>query len=468
MVNEEHLGSPSFIYKNIRIRRMPMSIATESKERPKGISHYFRFTENNTNLKTEIIAGLTTFATMVYIVAVVPGMLAGGGVPKNAALSVTILMTAITTIVMGLYTNRPFVLGPGLGSVAIFSFTLLKDGIPLSIAAGIVFLSGAVFILISFLGIRDFVVKIIPSSVKIAIGAGIGLFIANLGFRQAGIVVANANKNVLNFGDLTSSTVWLAVIGFFLIILFESKKVKGGMIFAIILTTLLGIPMGITKLPHSFVAIPGSIRPMAFKLDILKAINIRYLPFFFAFFIPDFFSTLGTLLGVSAEAGYLDKNGNLPGIEKCFYVDSCATSFGALFSCPVMTTYMESSAGVGAGGRTGLTAIVAAGAFLATFFFSPLFLMIPSAATAPALMYIGTSMLKSTAKIDYSDFNEFFPALLCIVLTLFSFNSGNGIAAAIIVYAFLKLISGKFKEVHWSLYLIALLMIYYFYIVATT
>jgi len=424
---------------------------------------YFHLEDNHTNVKTEVIAGLTTFATMAYIVAVVPAMLAEGGLPRGSTLSVVVLMTVITTTAMALYTNRPFALGPGMGSVAIFSLTLLKGGVPLPVASGIIVLSGLIFMAVSFLGVRDFIVKIIPPSVKIALGAGIGLFISCIGFRQAGIIVADASKNVLSFGNLAQSKVALALIGFLFILFFESRKVKGGIILSIILATIIGIPMGITKIPSSIITIPQSIAPLAFKVDLLGAMKVQYLPFLLAFFIPDFFSTLGTVLGVGALGGFLDEKGNLPGIEKCFHVDSCATTFGGLFSCPVMTTYLESSAGVAAGGRTGLTALVTACAFMVTLFFSPLALMIPSAAAAPALIYIGITMLKSMARIDYDDFTEYFPAFICIVLTIFSFNSGNGVAAALIAYAFLKLVSGRVREVHWSLYIVAFLMVCYFY-----
>ncbi|MGF1734637.1 NCS2 family permease [Photobacterium satsumensis] len=431
------------------------------------IAKWFDFKGNNTNLKTEIIAGLTTFATMAYMVAVVPGMMSKGGIPFESALTVTVLMTVITTIAMALYTNRPFVLGPGLGSVAIFSFTLLGNDVPLSIAAGIVFVSGVLFMLVSFLGVRDFVVRIIPHSVKVSVGVGIGLFIALLGFKQAGVVIADPRKNVLIFGDLASIEVVTAVLGFFMVLFFVSRKIQGGIILAVILTTLLSLPLGITSIPDNFFSMPGSIADMTFQLDVLGALSPAYLPFLLAFFIPDFFSTLGAMLGIGAQAGYLDKDGNLPGIEKNFHVDSSATTFGALFSCPVMTTYVESSAGVESGGRTGFTALVTAGCFCLTLFLAPLAGMIPTAATAPVLMYIGIAMMSSMKKINYDDITEYLPAFVCVVMSVFSFNAGNGIAAAMLVYAFLKLATGRYKEDHWSVYLIASSMIYYFYIISS-
>jgi len=430
------------------------------------IARWFKFQENGTTMRKEIIAGLTTFATMAYIIAVVPGMLSKGGLPFDSALTVTILMTIITTVAMAIYTNRPFVLAPGLGSVAIFSFTLLGNDVPLSIAAGIVFISGFLFMLVSFFGVRDFVVRVIPHSVKVSVGVGIGLFIALLGFKHAGIIVANAKKNVLIFGDLTAMTSLLAIFGFFLILFFTVRKIQGGIILSILITTLISLPLGISHVPDHFFSLPANIDSMFMQLDIMGALNPTYLPFLLAFFIPDFFSTLGTLLGVGGQAGYLDKDGNLPGIEKNFHVDSTATTLGSLFACPVLTTYLESSAGVEAGGRTGFTGIVTAVCFLATLFIAPIAGMIPSVATAPVLIYIGISMMGSIKKVNFDDITEYFPAFVCVVISIFTFNAGNGIAAAMLVYGFLKVATGRYKEDHWSVYVIALFMIYYFYIVA--
>ncbi|WP_120510641.1 NCS2 family permease [Photobacterium salinisoli] len=430
------------------------------------IKDFFKLQENGTDIRTEFIAGFTTFATMAYVVAVVPGMLSKGGIPFASAMTVTVIMTILTTLAMALYTNRPFILAPGLGSVAIFSFTLLGGGVPLPVASGIVFISGVLFMLVSFLGIRNFIVRIIPPSIKVSVGVGIGLFIALLGLKQAGIVVANAKKNVLIFGDLASTDALLAFFGFFLVLFFVARKTRGGIILAVLITTLVGIPLGVTQLPTHMFAMPGGVDDLLFQLDIVGALSPQYLPFLLAFFIPDFFSTLGTLLGVGAQAGYLDKDGNLPGIEKNFHVDSCATTFGSLFSCPVLTTYLESSAGVEAGGRTGLTAVFTAALFVLTLFISPLVTLIPTAATAPVLIYIGFAMMSSMRKVNYDDITQYLPAFVCVAMTIFSFNSGNGIAAAMVVYAFLKLATQRYKEDHWSVYLIAISMIYYFYVVA--
>lgn len=428
------------------------------------IDRFFKLREHDTRLRTEVIAGLTTFATMAYIVAVIPGMLSKAGVPFDAALTVTLLMSMVTTLAMGLYTNRPFVLGPGLGSTAIFSFTLLGGGIPLSVAAGIVFISGVVFMLVSFLGVRDFIVRVIPQSVKVAVGVGIGLFIALLGFKQAGLVVANADKNVLNLGNLNSPVALVTLAGTLLMFALTARRVPGGLILGMAIITLLGLPLGLTDWPGHLFSWPAGVGGMAFELDVMEALKPVYLPFLLAFFIPDFFSTLGTLLGVGGRAGYLDAQGNLPGIDKNFHVDSSTTVLGSVFSCPVLTTYLESAAGVEAGGRTGLTAVIAAVGFGLALFVAPLAAMIPTAATAPVLIVIGLGMMTAMKDVNYTDVTQYLPAFVCVAITLFSFNAGNGIAASLILYAFLKIVMGRWREDHWAIYPIALLMLYYFHV----
>ena len=290
-----------------------------------------------------------------------------------------------------------------------------------------------------------------------------GLFIALLGAKQCGLVVANEAKSALGFGDLTSPTVILALIGFVLIMIAKVRKIPGGMILAILITTLIGIPMGITTVPESIVSLPLSPAPQLFRIDFLGSLKFAYIPFLIALFIPDFFSTFGTVLGVGGMAGYLDENGDLPGIDKCFRVDAVATVAGGLFGIPSMTTYFESSAGVEAGGRTGLTVVGTCIGFVLALFLAPLALMIPSAATAPALISIGVGMLNSMRQVNYSDYTEAFPAFLCIAFTLFGNNIANGICVAIPVYLLLKLISGKVKEINAVLIIVTAVCGLYFY-----
>lgn len=429
----------------------------------------FKLKNNNTNIKTELVAGITTFATMAYVLATIPTMMSNAGFNKGAALTTMILLIVGTSVAMALYTNRPFVLAPGLGSVGVFASTMIVgDGMDVATAAGVIFWSGVLFIIISFVGLRESIVKAIPASIKISIGAGIGLFIALLGFKSAGIIVANAKKNVLGFGDLTSATAILAIIGFILLLIFEVRKIKGGMIISILITTIIGIPMGVTKIPETLFMFPTSISEFAFNIDIFGALNVAYIPFLFAFFVPDFFSTFGTIIGVGAKAGYLDENGNMEGIDKCFHVDAIATTIGGCFCMPCMTTYLESAAGVETGGRTGLTAVGTSIMFCLTLLITPIALMIPAAATAPALMLIGMKMLGSMKNINYDDITEYLPAFISVTLTIFSNNVANGIAAAVISYVILKLASGKavYSKVPKLMYGLSVVLGYYFYTVA--
>lgn len=427
----------------------------------------FALKENGTDVKTELIAGLTTFATMAYTLAIIPKIMHEAGLPTGAVLTAMVLMIFLATMAMGIYTNRPFALAPGLGSVAIFSVTLVQgQKIPWEVASGIVFISGLVFVLVTVFGIRDLIVKIIPKGIKVSISAGVGLFICLLGFRNAKIIVANASKNTLDFGNLINPIVILSVIGFVILLILEARKVRGGVLLAIIFTTLIGIPMGITKLPASIFSLPSSIGDITFKLDILGALDIKYIPYFFAFFIPDFFSSLGTALGVGSKAGFLDEKGNLPEINKVFQVDSVAATLASVCSIPVLVTYLESASGVEAGGRTGLTAITTAILFLLTLVITPIALMIPVAATAPVLILVGMSMLMGMRNIDYTDITEYLPAFLSIALTIFTFNVGNGISAALIAFVILKVASGRGKELQMAHYLLCAVLIYYFYTVA--
>ncbi len=423
----------------------------------------FHLKEYQTSARTEIIAGLTTFIAMAYVLATVPNMLGNAGLDKGAVLTLMILLIIGTSLAMAFVTNRPFALAPGLGSVSIVAGMMANDGVSPEHAAGVIFWSGIIFCVISFLGMREAVVKVIPKSLKAAVTAGVGLFIALLGAKQCGLVVANEAKSALGFGDLTSPTVILALIGFVLIMIAKVRKIPGGMILAILITTLIGIPMGITTVPESIVSLPLSPAPQLFRIDFLGSLKFAYIPFLIALFIPDFFSTFGTVLGVGGMAGYLDENGDLPGIDKCFRVDAVATVAGGLFGIPSMTTYFESSAGVEAGGRTGLTVVGTCIGFALALFLAPLALMIPSAATAPALISIGVGMLNSMRQVNYSDYTEAFPAFLCIAFTLFGNNIANGICVAIPVYLLLKLISGKVKEINAVLIIVTAVCGLYFY-----
>ncbi len=423
----------------------------------------FQLSSYRTNVKGELLAGITTFVTMAYVLATVPNILGNAGLDKHVILTAMVLMIIITSCAMALYTNRPFVLAPGLGSVGIVASMISNEGIPPEIASGVIFWSGMLFVVISFLGLREAVVRVIPVSLKHAVSAGIGLFIALLGAKSCGLIVALEAKNNLAFGDLTSPTVLVCMIGFVIMLIMKIRNVPGGMIITIVLTTLIGIPFGVTKLPESIFSMPAGLGEQFLKVDFLGALNFAYIPFLIALFVPDFFSTFGTVMGVGAKAGYLDKDGNLPGIDKCFQVDAVATSFGALFGIPSMTTYLESSAGVEAGGKTGLTAVFTSLCFAFALFLAPLALIIPSAATAPVLIFIGVNMLGGMKNIDYSDMTEYFPAFLCVTFTIFANNIANGICIALPTYLILKFASGKRKEISPVMYILVAVCLLYFY-----
>lgn len=427
----------------------------------------FHLRELHTDIGTEVIAGLTIFATMGYVLAVVPRMMAETGLPQGAVLTALVLMIFLTTVAMGLYTNRPFVLAPGMGSVAIFSITLVQlQHVSIGIASAIVFLSGVLFILVTLLGVREAIILVIPRGIKISISAGVGMFLAVIGMRNAKLLAANSQKVALSFGDLTQPAVVLAAMTFVILLVLETRKVRGAALISIVAGTVLGIPLGLTHLPQSIFSVPDGIGPVFMQFDLFGALDVKYLPYLFVFFLPDFFSSFGTAIGIGGKAGFLDENGDLPHIDKVFQIDSIAATIGSFFTIPVLITYLESGAGVEAGGRTGLTGITTACAFLLILAVTPIALMIPAAATAPILIYVGVSMMSGMRNLDYNDICEYFPAFLCIAFTAFTFNIANGISAAFIAYVIMKVAAGRMMELNKGHYLLALLLAYYFYAMA--
>ena len=380
----------------------------------------------------------------------------------GAVTVVTAILSAIFSLFMGLYTNLPFALAPAMGSNAFFAFTLVAGGVvSWQTGLGMVFISGVIFLLLSVLGLREVIVKLIPKNVKLAIGAAVGFYIVSLGFKNGGIMQVDGS---ISMGDIKTPAVLLTIMGLCLLVFLMSRKVKGAVFIGIIATTIIGIPMGITQVPETLVSMPPSIEPIFMKLDIMGALKWSFFPLIFTFFVGDFFSTLGTLIGVSAKADLLDEEGNLPNIEKPFLVDSIATIVGALFGSTVVTTYIESASGVEEGGRTGLTAVSTAVCFALAIFITPIVGMIPNQATAPALIIIGLMMLSGLKDIDFSDFTESFPAFATIAFTIFTNSISNGISMGIIAYTFTKLVSGRYKELNWGIYILSIPLILYFLI----
>lgn len=437
------------------------------------VSTMFKIKERNSSVKTEIIAGLTTFMTMAYILVVQPGAICGYGpeagitdpsgvfISKEAIMVTCALISALITLLMGLYANFPFALSTGLGSNFMFGALIASGDCTYGRAMLITLISGVVFVLLSAFGIRDLIVRMIPKNIKVSISTAIGFFIAYIGFKNTGI---GTFTNGISMGDFTTPAVLLAVFGLLLIGILTAYKINGAILIGIVTVTILGIPFGVTILPTQFFKIPdmSAIGNIVFNLDATGFLAPSTLTLMFIVFVGDFFSTLGTVLGVAGKAGMLDENGNLPDIQKPFLVDAIGTCVGSLFGCTTITTYVESSSGVEAGGRTGLTAVTAGVMFFISMFASPLFLMIPNAATGPALIFVGFLMISGITQIDFSDFTEAFGPFVMIMFTAFAGSIAAGISAGILAYVFIKVATGRYKDVPVGMYVLAIPLILYF------
>jgi AGZA family xanthine/uracil permease-like MFS transporter len=432
------------------------------------VDRYFRITERRTTVTTEVIGGATTFVTAAYLMVVIPGLLATAGIDRGAATTAVILMFVLGTLGMAFYAKLPIVVGPGIGGSALVATTLvLTEGVPWQTAMGIAFWAGSSFLFLTLLGIRSIVVGIVPASVKMSLSAAIGLFIAMLGFRNAGLVIANSTINALTLGNVRAPGAIVALIGLALALTFQRRKVPGGLLLAVAISTAIGIPFGITKIPASLMSLPHTLVPVMLQLDFIGALKPAYFPYLFAFFAAEFFSTMGTTLAVGAEAGWLDEKGNMPGINGPFVVDSSAATAGTLLGVPALTALIESTAGVEAGARTGLASVVTAALFLLALLFGPLLLMVPKEATAPALILVGLTMFTNLQKVDLRDFATGLPAVLTVLVTLIANNFGTGIAAGIVSYVFVQVLSGKAREVPVGLYLLTVPLVYFFWIVSS-
>ncbi len=421
---------------------------------------YFQLKKNNTNTRTELVAGLTTFLTMAYILAVNPGILGKTGMDAHAVFTATAVSSIIATLIMALYAKLPFSLAPGMGLNAFFAFTVvLGMGYTWEFALTAVFLEGIIFILLTFFKIRELIVDAIPINVKHSISAGIGLFIAFIGLHSAGIVISS-KATLVTLGDMNNPTVWIALAGLFISGVLLALRVKGALLYGIFASTLIGIPLGITHLPHSsIVQLPPSVAPIFFKFQWQHVFTLNMVIILFTFLFVDMFDTVGTLIGVASKANMLTKEGKLPGINKALLADAVGTTFGAILGTSTVTTYVESAAGVAEGGRTGLTSLTTAALFVLALFLAPLFLMVPAAATAPALILVGSFMMSPVQKIDFNDYTESIPAFLTIVMMPLTYSIAEGIAFGMISYVLLKLLSGRFKEISWMMYLLAILFV---------
>lgn len=445
------------------------------------INRYFGISQAGSTVRREVVAGITTFLTMAYIVFVnpsilvqaVPGIFDQTGKIIDQALYnsyygafmvATIVGGAIATLIMGLYANYPFALAPGMGLNAYFTYTVcLKLGIPWQLALTAVFIEGLIFIFLTVTGARAFVAKAVPQPVKAATGAGIGLFIALIGLKNAGIVMPDP-VTAVTLGHLNKPDTLLAILGFFITVVLFALNVPGSILLGIILTTIIGATpiFNVTHYQGIIGKIPD-ISPTFFKLqfDAQTLLSGTFWVVVATFFFVDFFDTLGTLTGLAEGTGFTKKNGELERGTRAYLADAIGTVVGALFGTSTVTTYIESSTGIAVGGRTGLTAVVVALLMLAMLFFSPLALTIPAAATAPALIFVGVLMVKSLMSIKWDDITDAVPAFVTLTMIPFTYSIANGIALGIITYPIVKTLSGKRKEVHWFTWMLAILFIAY-------
>jgi AGZA family xanthine/uracil permease-like MFS transporter len=418
----------------------------------------FKLQEHQTDVRTELLAGLTTFLTMAYIIFVNPAILGDAGMPKDAVFVATCLAAAIGSLVMGLYANYPIALAPGMGLNAYFAYGVVKGmGVPWEVALGAVFISGCLFVLISIFRIRALIINGIPLSIRTAITAGIGLFLAIVALKNSGIVVAHP-ATLITLGDLHRAPVILTVVGFFLIVALDQLRVKGAILIGIVAVTILSFLFADNKF-GGVVSAPPSIEPILFKLDIAGALSFGILNIVLVFFLVELFDATGTLMGVAKRAGLL-KSGKMDRMNRALLADSTAIVAGAALGTSSTTAYIESAAGVQAGGRTGLTAVAVAILFLACLFIAPLAGAVPAYATAPALFYVSCLMLRELVEIAWDDATESVPAVVTALLMPFTYSIANGIAFGFISYAGLKLLTGRAKEVSAIVWVIAAVFIF--------
>ena len=427
------------------------------------LSKYFKLEVHNTTIRQEVIAGITTFVTMAYIIIVNPKILEAAGMPFGPSMVATILTAFIGTLLMGIYANRPFAIAPYMGENAFVAFTVVKImGFSWQQALGAIFVSGAIFAVLTVLNIRTWLVNSIPDKLKIGFSVGIGLFLTFIGLNETGIVKLGVPGAPVHVGNFTELTVLLAIAGFMLIGFLMIKKVNAALFIGIAAVTAVGMLAGKVALPESIVSMPPSIVPVLGKLEFSRILTIEAFPVILTMFVMIFVDTMGTLIGLSMKAGLLDKNGNLPEIEKPMLCDSLATMAGAALGTTTSGAYIESAAGIEAGGRTGLASVVTAGLFLLALFFAPLFTVVPAYAYGPALIIVGMLMLSPIKFLEFGDLTEVMPVFTIIVLMSFTYNIGIGMTAGFVVYPVIKTLSGRVREVPAGLWVLGAMSLLFF------
>lgn len=415
---------------------------------------YFNISERGSSYRKEIIGGATTFLTMAYIIFVNPNILGDAGMDKNALITVTILASVVGTLLAGVWAKVPYAMAPGMGLNAFFTYTLvLGAGVEWQTALGVVFISGVIFLALTVTGVRTKIIHTIPLGLRLATGAGIGLFISFIGFKNMGLVVANP-ATFVGLGKFTPTLI-IGIVGLIITAILEVKKVRGGIFYGIILTTVIALVAGEVKAPETFVSMPPSIGPLAFKLDVISALSFSLIGAIFSFMFVDLFDSVGTIVACSYEAGFVDKDGKVEHVDRILEADAVATVAGALLGTSTTTTYIESASGIANGAKTGFASVITSALFLLALFFAPLIGIVPGYATAPALVIVGVYMFKNIKQINFADFSESIPAFLTIILMPLTYSISIGLCFGFISYVILKSVAGKIKEISWLMWIIA-------------
>lgn len=429
----------------------------------KMLEKLFGFNPRETRVRTEILAGITTFLTMAYILAVNPNILSATGMDKGALFTTTVVASAFATLLMAVYAKLPFGLAPGMGLNAFFAYTVcLTLGYTWQFALTAVLLEGIIFIILTITNLREKIVDALPLTLRNAIGAGIGLFIAFIGLQNAGIIVSN-DATLLSLGDITSGSALLGMIGLLVTSILLIKKVRGALLIGILLTTVIGIPMGQTHLDGVF-STPPSMDPIFCQFQWEHIFTKEMVIVVFTFLFVDMFDTIGTLVGVTTKAGMVTKDGKIPHLKQAFLVDAIGTTAGAVLGTSTITTFVESASGVGEGGRSGLTSFVTAVCFLLSLFLAPFFLAVPGAATAPVLILVGLMMMSSVKKVDFLDYSEAIPAFICIIFMPLAYSISDGIVLGMISYVLINLLCGHAKKLTPAMYILSVIFVFKFFL----
>ena len=426
-------------------------------------ARYFQIEERGSTVSREVIAGLTTFTTMSYIVVVNPAILSVAGIPAGPSFVATVLVAVFGCALMGIYANRPFAIAPYMGENAFIAFTVCKMlGYKWETALAAIFLAGVAFILLTVLKLRQWIVEGVPTSLRYSFAVGIGFFLTFIGLNQTGLVALGVPGAPVKAGHLTGAPVLVAIFGFILISILIIRKIPGSLLIGIIITAIVAFVVRVAPAPHAIVSMPPSVMPIVWKLDFKGALTWGAFPVVLTVFIMAFVDTMGTLIGLSARAGFLDEKGNLPQIERPMLVDALATCFSPAIGTTTSGAFVESATGIEAGGRTGLTVLVTGACFLLTLFFAPFVGSIPPQAYGPALIIVGLFMLSPITRIDFDDFTESIPAFATVMLMSFTFNIAIGITAGFVLYPVCKIVSGRVRELKAGLWVLSALSLSFF------